>query len=150
MNFIKVFSVAVLFLGVSQMNAQKKETTKINNETSQQKPVDNPAKCSNIKEGTFLRTNYPQNLWYMTTKDNVQTEYSNDGKDYVKSSMVFLDDCNYKLMVLEVKGDDQRIKVDDVFTNKVVATKDNYLKIQSQIGGDKYDLVLVKVKESKK
>jgi hypothetical protein len=64
--------------------------------------------------------------------------------------MVFLDDCNYKLIVLEVKGDENRIKVDDVFTNKVLATQDNYLKIESQIAGDKYNLVLVKVKENKK
>jgi len=149
MNFLKVLSIAVMFLGASQMNAQKKEINTPKKETPKQKPVDNPTKCANIKEGTFLRINYPKNLWYMTIKDNVQTEYYNDGKEYVKSSLVFLDDCNYKAMVLEVKGND-RIKVDDVFTNKIIATQDNYIKIQSQISGDKYDMILMKAKESKK
>jgi hypothetical protein len=153
MNFFKVFSVAVMFLGISQINAQKKETkakSDVKQEAPKQNVVDNPTKCSNIKEGMFLRTNYPKSLWYMTVKDNIQTEYQNDGKDYIKSSMIFIDDCNYKLMVLEVKGEDKRIKVDDVFTNKVVATKDNYLKIESKIAGDTYNLVLVKVPEVKK
>jgi hypothetical protein len=139
-----------LFLGVSQVNAQKKDAKTTQKEAPKQKPVDNPTKCSNIKEGTFLRINYPKNLWYMTVKDNVQTEFYNGGKDYVKSSMVFLDECNYKVIVLEKTEKNNPIKVDDVYTNKVVATQDNYLKIQSQIAGDKYNLVLVKVKENKK
>ncbi|SDR08183.1 hypothetical protein SAMN05421664_3447 [Chryseobacterium soldanellicola] len=148
MNYVKTLSVVALFLGISQINAQKKTDTKKTEpkkEAVKQKPADNPTKCTNIKEGTFLRINYPKNLWYMTIKDNVQTEYYNDGKEYVKSSLVFLDDCNYKAVVIDVKGND-RIKVDDVFTNKVIATRDSYIKIQSQIAGDKYDFILVKVK----
>ncbi|WP_449397979.1 hypothetical protein [Chryseobacterium wanjuense] len=148
---MKIFSVAVLFLGASQMNAQKKGTITPKKEVPQQKKqVDNPTKCSNIKEGTFLRTNYPKNLWYMTVKDNVQTEYYNGGKDYIKSSMVFLDDCNYKLIVLEKTGTDTTIKVGDVYSNKVVATQDNYIKIQTQFGGSQSDIILIKTKENKK
>ncbi|SIQ33160.1 hypothetical protein SAMN05880574_11069 [Chryseobacterium sp. RU37D] len=150
MNFLKVFSVAVLFLGVSQLNAQKKDTKTIQKEAPKQKPVDNPTKCSNIKEGIFLRTNYPKNLWYMTVKDNVQTEYYNEGKDYIKSSMVFIDDCNYKLIVIEKTDKDNTIKVGDVYTNKVVATQDSYIKIQSQFDGTTSYLILAKAKENKK
>lgn len=147
MKYIKIISVAVLFLGVSQMNAQKKTTANTpKKETTQQKPVDNPTKCSNIKEGTFLRTNYPKNLWYMTVKDNVQTEYYNDGKDHIKSSMVFVDDCNYKLIVLEKTEEANRIKVGDVFSNKITATQDNYIKIQSKVDNEQFDLVLIKAK----
>jgi len=150
MNFLKVISVAVLFLGISQVKAQKQEIKTIQREVPKSKQIDNPTKCANIKEGTFLRTNYPKNLWYMTVKDNIQTEYYNNGKDFIKSSMVFVDNCNYKLMVLEVKGEDKRIKVDDVFTNKVIATQDNYIKIESKIAGDTYNLILAKLPESKK
>jgi hypothetical protein len=152
MNYVKTLSVVALFLGISQIHAQKKADVKKSEpkkEAVKQNPADNPTKCANIKEGTFLRINYPKNLWYMTVKDNVQTEFYNDGKEYVKSSMVFLDDCTYKAMVTEVKDYD-RIKVDDVFTNKIIATQDNYIKVQSQIAGDKYDFILVKVKEDKK
>lgn len=150
MNFLKVFSAAVLFLGVSNINAQKKDTKTVQKETPKPRPVDNPTKCANIKEGMFLRTNYPKNLWYMTVKDNVQTEYYNDGKDHIKSSMVFIDDCNYKLIVLEKTEKDNPIMVGDVLSNKVVATQDNYIKIQSDIKGEKYNLVLMKAKEVKK
>lgn len=150
MTLIKIFSAAVLLAGFSAVNAQKKETKTVQKEAAKQKPADNPTKCTNIKEGTFVRYNYPKNLWYMTVKDNVQTEYQNDGKDYVKSSMIFIDDCNYKLMVLDVKGEDKRIKADDVFTNKILATQDNYIKIESRIAGDTYNMVLVKIPENKK
>jgi hypothetical protein len=62
---------------------------------------DNPVKCTNIKDGKFLRANYPESIWHMTIKDNVQTEYFNNGKDYIKSTLVFVDDCNYKSIVIE-------------------------------------------------
>ena len=146
MKYIKTISVAILFLSVSQMNAQKKTTDTKKKEVVQQKPVDNPTKCSNIKEGTFLRSNYPQNLWYMTVKDNVQTEYFNDGKDFIKSTLVFIDDCNYKSIVLEKTDATNPIKVGDVFSNMILATQDNYLKIQTKIDQDQFDLVLIRVK----
>lgn len=146
MKYIKTISVALLFLGVSQMNAQKKTRDTKTKEAVQEKPVDNPTKCSNIKEGTFLRSNYPKNIWYMTVKDNVQTEYYNDGKDHIKSSMVFVDDCNYKLIVLEKTEEANLVKGGDVFSNKVIATQDNYIKIQSKIDNEQFDLVLIKAK----
>jgi len=146
MRYIKTISVALLFLGVSQINAQKKVADTKKKEIVQQKPVDNPTKCNNIKEGTFVRMNYPKNLWYMTVKDNVQTEFYNDGKDHIKSSMVFVDDCNYKLVVLEKTEESNPIKVGDVFSNKVTATMDNYIKIQSKVDNNEFDLVLIKAK----
>lgn len=147
MKGIKTISVVVLFLSFFQINAQKKETDTKKKEEVQQKSIDNPPKCSNIKEGTFLRSNYPKNLWYMTVKDNVQTEYYNDGKDFVKSTMVFIDNCNYKSIVLENKNpQDDRIKVGDVFSNKIVATQDNYLKVETKIDTEQYTFVLIKEK----
>jgi len=147
MKGIKTISVVVLFLSFFQINAQKKGTDTKKKEEVQQKSVDNPPKCSNIKEGTFLRSNYPKNLWYMTVKDNVQTEYYNDGKDFVKSTMVFIDNCNYKSIVLENKNtQDDRIKVGDVFSNKIVATQDNYLKVETKIDTEQYTFVLIKEK----
>ncbi|KQT23377.1 hypothetical protein ASG22_13470 [Chryseobacterium sp. Leaf405] len=150
MNFLKVISVAVLFLGVSQVDAQKKKSDKPKSEVSSQKPLDNPIKCINIKEGTFLRINYPKNLWYMTVKDNIQTEYYNDGKDFIKSSMVFVDECNYKVIVLEKSEKENPVKVGDVYSNRIFASQDNFLRIESTMNGDKYDLPLEKIEESKK
>jgi hypothetical protein len=79
MNLLKV-SLAGLLLMAVQVKSQK---------TEQKKP-DNPVKCTNIKEGKFLRANYPESIWHMTIKDNIQTEYFNNGKDYIKSTLVLL------------------------------------------------------------
>ena len=143
MNFLKIFSIGVFFLGASYANAQSQETVK-------KKPVDDPAKCTNIKEGKFYRMNYPPNLWYMTIKDNIQTEYYNDGKDFIKLTMVFVSDCEYKLIAVEKTEKENPIKVGDIFTNKVIATQDNYIKIQSKFENDTYNFVLMKAKENKK
>ncbi len=53
------------------------------------------------KEGKFVRPNYPEGTWYVIIKDSIQTEYLNNGKDYIKSTLVFVDDCNYKAIVME-------------------------------------------------
>ncbi|MEN4762113.1 hypothetical protein ABEG63_17405 [Chryseobacterium sp. C39-AII1] len=151
MNIFKVFAVAALILGTTQINAQKKNKENTpKKEVTPQKPLDNPVKCSNIKEGTFLRINYPQNLWYMTIKDNVQTEYYNNGKDYIKSTMVFVDDCNYKVIVLEKTEKENPVKVGDIYSNRIFATQDNFIRIESVLNGEKYDLPLEKVAEIKK
>ncbi|MET3036363.1 hypothetical protein ABXT08_09690 [Chryseobacterium sp. NRRL B-14859] len=136
MNFLKIFSIGMLVLSASQMRAQQ---------TEMKKP-DNPAKCANIREGKFLRTNYPEAIWYMTIKDNVQTEYFNNGKDYIKSTLVFVDDCNYTSIVLEKSDKNDPAQIGDVFNNKVVETQDNFLKIQSKIENTQFEVVYVKVK----
>lgn len=150
MNIFKVLAVAALVLSTSQINAQKKKKENtVKKEVAQQKPLDNPVKCGNIKEGTFLRINYPKNLWYLTVKDNVQTEYYNNGKDYIKSTMVFVDDCNYKAIVLDKSEKDNPVKVGDVYSNRIFATQDNFIRIESVLNGEKYDLPLEKVVENK-
>ncbi|PKF75863.1 hypothetical protein [Chryseobacterium sp. PMSZPI] len=136
MNFLKVFSAGILLLAASQAKSQKTEPKK----------SDNPAKCANIKEGKFLRANYPESIWYMTIKDNIQTEYFNNGKDFIKSTLVFVDDCNYKAIVLEKSDKNDPAQIGDVFNNKVVETQDNFLKVQTKIENSQFDVVYVKVK----
>ncbi|KXH84449.1 hypothetical protein AU378_01425 [Chryseobacterium kwangjuense] len=121
----------------SQAKSQKKVSDK----------PDQPAKCKEIREGKFLRPNYPEGIWYMTIKDNVQTEYTNNGKDYIKSTLVFVDDCNYKAIVLEKTGGDKRINTGDVFNNKIVETQNNMIKVHSKIEDSKFELIYIKVKK---
>ncbi|MBE4948644.1 hypothetical protein [Chryseobacterium culicis] len=135
MNVLKLFS-AVMILAAAQANAQ----------TAEQKKPDNPPKCSNIKEGKFVRPNYPESIWYMTIKDKVQTEYFNNGKDFIKSTLVFVDDCNYKAIVMEKSDKNDPAQVGDVFNNKIVATQDNLLKVNTKIEGTSFDVVYAKVK----
>ncbi|MBO9690937.1 hypothetical protein [Chryseobacterium sp.] len=136
MNFFQLFSAGILLMTAAQVNAQA---------TEQKKP-DNPAKCANIKEGKFLRANYPESIWYMTIKDNIQTEYFNNEKDYIKSTLVFVDDCNYKAIVMEKSDKNDPAQIGDVFNNKIVATQDNLLKVSIKIEGTQFDVVYVKVK----
>ncbi len=118
----------------------------VNAQATEQKKPDNPTKCANIKEGKFLRANYPESIWYMTIKDNIQTEYFNNGKDYIKSTLVFVDDCNYKAIVMEKSDKNDPAQIGDVFNNKIVATQDNLLKVSIKIEGTQFDVVYVKVK----
>ncbi|MGU3375647.1 hypothetical protein [Chryseobacterium sp. M5A1_1a] len=136
MNLFKVSSVGILLLMATQAKSQQ---------TAQKKP-DNPVKCSNIKDGKFLRANYPESIWYMTIKDNIQTEYSNNGKDYIKSTLVFVDDCNYKAIVMEKTDKGDPIQIGDVFNNKVIATQDNLLKVNIKIEKSEFNAVYIKVK----
>lgn len=136
MNFLKIFSAGILLMTAAQVHAQA---------TEQKKP-DNPPKCTNIKEGKFVRPNYPKAIWYMTIKDNVQIEYFNNGKDFIKSTLVFVDDCNYKAIVMEKSDKNDPAQVGDVFNNKIVATQDNLLKVNTKIEGTSFDVVYVKVK----
>ncbi|AZB33013.1 hypothetical protein [Chryseobacterium bernardetii] len=136
MNLLKVSLAGVLLLMAVQVKSQKTE----------QKKLDNPVKCANIKEGKFLRANYPESIWHMTIKDNIQTEYFNNGKDYIKSTLVFIDDCNYKSIVMEKSDKNDPAQIGDVFNNKVIATQDNLLKINIKIEGSQFDVVYIKVK----
>lgn len=135
MNFLKV-SLAGMLLMAIQVKSQQ---------AAQKKP-DNPTKCVNIKEGKFLRANYPEGIWHMIIKDNIQTEYSNNGKDYIKSTLVFLDDCNYKSIVMEKSDKNDPIQVGDVFSNKVLATQGNLLKVNTKISGSEFNVVYIKTK----
>ncbi|REC65971.1 hypothetical protein DRF59_14375 [Chryseobacterium flavum] len=124
-------------LAASQIQSQQK---------TEQKKVDNPVKCTNIKEGKFLRLNYPQSIWYMTVKDNIQTEYFNGGKDYIKSTLVFVDDCNYKAIVMEKSDKNDPAQIGDVFNNKIIATQDNLIKVNMKIENSQFDVIYVKEK----
>lgn len=137
MRHLKLGSAVLFALVFSQAKSQK---------TAFDKP-DQPPKCKNIRDGKFVRVNYPEGIWHMTIKDNIQTEYFNNGKDYIKSTLVFVDDCNYKVIVLEKTNNDDRIHTGDVFSNKIVETQDNLLKVQSKIANDQYEIIYVKVKK---
>ncbi|WP_370900959.1 hypothetical protein [Chryseobacterium gossypii] len=141
MNYLKPLSILVLFLGIFQAGAQ----TALNQDMSLKNP-DNPAKCKNIREGKFLRDNYPEGIWYMTIKDNVQTEYFNGGKDFIKSSIVFLDDCNYKTIVIEKTDKNDPTQIGDVVSNKVVQTEGDYLRIRSKVDNQEIEKKIIKVK----
>ncbi|NML70220.1 hypothetical protein HHL23_10465 [Chryseobacterium sp. RP-3-3] len=137
MKHLKIISSALLMFAFSQAKSQNTEFEK----------PDQPAKCKNIRGGKFLRANYPEGIWYMTIKDNIQTEYLNNGKDFIKSTLVFVDDCNYKAIVLDMTTKDGRIRIGDVFSNKIVETQDNALKVHTKIENSQFEIIYVKEKK---
>ncbi len=56
---------------------------------------DSPAKCYLMKEGKFLRKGDSARKWYLVIKKDSQREYFNNGKDYIKYRIEFLDNCSY-------------------------------------------------------
>ncbi|MBL1220871.1 hypothetical protein JET18_08485 [Chryseobacterium sp. L7] len=137
MKHLKMASAALLMLVFSQAQSQK---------TTFSKP-DQPARCKEIRDGKFLRANYPQGIWYMTVKDNIQMEYTNNGKDYIKSTLVFVDDCNYKAIVLEKSDKNDPVKLGDVFNNEIVETQNNMIKVHTKIENGNYEIIYIKVKK---
>lgn len=108
---------------------------------------DEVTKCENIKEGKFLQQGVPITRWVMTVKDNVQTEYYNEGKDYVRSRLEFIDDCNYKVIVVAKSDEKNPAKLGQVAINKIVATERNLIKIMSECDHKTTEFVFDKVEE---
>jgi exosome complex RNA-binding protein Csl4 len=137
MKLVKtLFSTGILLMAATQVQAQVKDSKK----------ADDPVKCTNLKEGQFLNANYPQEIWNMTIKNNIQTEYFNNGKDYIKSTLVFLDDCNYKTIVMEKSDKNDPIKIGDIFNSTIVSTQDNLIKVTTKTDGSQFEVVYIKVK----
>ncbi|MDR2237020.1 MAG: hypothetical protein LBE92_12935 [Chryseobacterium sp.] len=136
MKLIQLCSAVVLMLVFSGAKAQSTEFSK----------PDQPAKCKNFREGKFLRENYPEGIWYKTIKDNVQTEYFNNGKDFVKSTLVFVDDCSYKAIVTEKSDKNDPVQIGDVVSNKIIQTQGNSLKVQSKIENEQFEVIYIKIK----
>lgn len=109
---------------------------------------DQPAKCEKLKQGKFLRVGYPVETWFMTIKDNVQTEYYNDGKDYIKSRLEFVDDCNYKVIITGKSDESHPIKLGEVLINKILETDHNFIKIRSEYNNDTFEFVFDKIEEN--
>ena len=82
----------------------------------------------------------------MTIKDNVQTEYFNNGKDFIKSTLVLWMTAIIKQSYWRKSDKNDPAQIGDVFNNKIVATQDNILKVNTKIEGTQFDIVYVKVK----
>lgn len=108
---------------------------------------DNPTKCQNIKAGKFLRVDMPIDKWVMTVQDNIQTEYYNDGKDYVRSRMDFADDCSYKVTIIAKSDENYPVKLGEVMVNRILETDRNFLKLTSEYNNKTSEFILSKVED---
>lgn len=106
---------------------------------------DSPAKCYLMKEGKFLREGDPARKWYLVIKKDSQREYTNNGKDYIKYKIEFLDDCTYKATVTGKSDGKNAIRIGDIITNKIIETDHQFIKISSQYFNKTDEIILEKI-----
>ncbi len=108
---------------------------------------DNPTNCQIIKAGKFLRVDMPIDKWVMTVQDNIQTEYYNDGKDYVRSRLDFVDNCSYKVTIIGKSDENYPVKLGEVMVNRIIETDRNFLKLTSEYNNKTSEFILSKVED---
>lgn len=106
---------------------------------------DSPTKCHLIKEGKFIREGESAKKWNIVIKKDSQREYTNNGKDYIKYKIEFLDDCTYKTTVTGKSDGKNPIRIGDVITNKIIETDHQFIKISSQYFNKTDEIILEKV-----
>lgn len=106
---------------------------------------DNPAKCHLMKEGKFIKEGEPAKKWNIVIKKDAQREYTNNGKDYIKYKVEFIDNCTYKTTVTGKSDGKNPIRIGDVITNKIVETDHQFIKISSQYFNKVEEIILEKV-----
>lgn len=106
---------------------------------------DSPAKCHLIKEGKFIKEGESAKKWNIVIKKDSQREYTNNGKDYIKYKVEFLDDCTYKTTVTGKSDGKNPIRISDVITNKIIETDHQFIKISSQYFNKTDEIILEKI-----
>ena len=106
---------------------------------------DAPAKCYLIKEGKFLRSGDSARKWNLVIKKDAQREYFNNGKDYIKYRIEFLDNCSYKATVTAKTDGKHPLRIGDIVTYKILETDHQFLKIQTVIYNKTEELILEKI-----
>ncbi|NMR32887.1 hypothetical protein HIO71_01565 [Chryseobacterium aquaticum] len=98
-----------------------------------------------MKEGKFLREGDSARKWYLVIKKDSQREYTNNGKDYIKYKIEFLDDCTYKATVTGKSDGKNAIRIGDIITNKIIETDHQFIKISSQYFNKTDEIILEKI-----
>lgn len=106
---------------------------------------DSPAKCHLIKEGKFIKNGESAKKWNIVIKKDSQKEYTNNGKDYIKYKIEFLDNCTYKTTVTGKSGGKNSVRIGDVMTNRIIETDHQFIKISSKYFNKTDEIILEKI-----
>lgn len=106
---------------------------------------DSPPKCNLIKEGKFIKEGGSAKKWNIVIKKDSQREYTNNGKDYIKYKIEYLDDCTYKTTVTGKSDGKNPVRIGDVITNKIIETDHQFIKIQTLYFNKADEIVLEKI-----
>ncbi len=137
-RFHKLFAF-IFLVYCSQSNAQ----------TDYMQNPDVKPKCENIKSGTFMSLEVPEEEWTMVIDKDIQTEYFDNGKNFIKAKMHFETEnpCKYHLVVTENTDPSNGILKGTVYHNTILQTELNMIRIKSENDEVGTVLTLEKIKE---
>lgn len=85
--------------------AKKQSTEKVN--------------CSLLKNCKLIYSEADDDSTYIIIKDNIFTEYPNGGKNYIKSNLEWVNECEYNAIVTELTTNDLNFKLGDKINVKI-------------------------------
>ena len=91
--------------------------------------------CSVLKNGKFKYVDNPS-AWFVI-KGNKHTEYLENGKYYIKSSLKWTSDCSYTMTMVKCTAPDFPFKPKDVMTVNITKIEDGVIYFSSEVKGEK-------------
>lgn len=93
--------------------------------------------CSEYKKGKFQYVDYP-NAWFVI-KGNKHTEWVENGKYYIQSTLKWNSDCSYTTTLKKTTVPDFPYKPGDVMTVTFNRTEEGVIYYTSELRGEKME-----------
>lgn len=91
--------------------------------------------CSILKKGKFRYVDDPS-AWFVI-KGNKHTEYLNNGKHYIQSTLKWTSDCTYAMTMIKCTVPDFPYKPNDVMTVTITDIQDGIIYFTSDVNGQR-------------
>ncbi len=110
---------------------------------------DDVPNCKLMTSGKFINMETDDRVtsgYYIIIKDGIETEYAEDGKYFVKSSLVFDTDCTYRAITIESDIPNFPSKKGDVLNSEILetSTKHNLIKMRAKEGNGPWLIVVLR------
>ena len=73
---------------------------------------------------------------YVEIDDNMHTEYFNDKGSYIKSKLVWVNDCEYNAKIIEINIPGDPFKIGDELNVKIVKIENNIIDMVCKFKGE--------------
>ena len=103
--------------------------------------------CSILHQGKFKYLDIPDTTAYVVINKENQTEYHNNGKYLIKSSLIWLDDCQYQMTMLSNTIPNFPFKAGDVMTVTINKVNGDIIYYTADVKGQKWDGRLLKIQD---
>lgn len=103
--------------------------------------------CQILVAGKFKEVNTSTDDYLFEISNNIITEYVQNGKYYVRSRLKFTTPCSYTATIIEVTIPDYNLKSGTVFSNEVLETQFQLVKIKARLDDKEFITVLQKLEK---